>query len=168
MRKADPSVELRHVFDLTPETLRMTELSFANNLAVLDTYTQYGIWCPKYAWPNRLFDDVSLVQHRDWLELYERYCAGGAPPSGGADDILRALAQGDGDELTSDDVARLRRSGHAWGAQLLEVALIGDRIDRDTTTGGHHRWHLDRQLPDLACDHLPRAAAKQLSKAVAR
>jgi glycosyltransferase involved in cell wall biosynthesis len=168
MRKADPSVGLRHVFDLTPETLRMTELSFANNLAVLDTYTQYGIWCPKYAWPNRLFDDVSLVQHRDWLELYERYCAGDAQPSSGADDLLRALAQGEGDDLTFDDVALLRSSGHAWEAQLLEVALIGDRIDRDTTTGGHHRWHLDMQIPGLACDHLPAAAAKHLSKAVTR
>jgi hypothetical protein len=168
LRKVAPDVALRHVFDLTPETLRMTELSFANNLAVLDTYTQYGIWCPKYAWPNRLFDDVSLLQHRQWLELYERYCAGGPEPSDAADDLLRTLARGDGDELTFDDVALLRRSGHSWEAQLLEVALIGFRIDRDSTTGGHHRWHLDYQLPDLACDDLPAAAAKQLSKAVAR
>jgi hypothetical protein len=168
LRKADPSVRLRHVFDLTPETLRMTELSFANNFAVLDTYTQYGIWCPKYAWPNRLFDDVSLIQHRDWLELYDRYCAAGTQPGSGADELLRTLASGEGDDLTFDDVGLLRRSGHPWEAQLLEVALIGVRIDRDSTTGGHYRWYLDHQIPDLACDHLPAAAAKQLSKAATR
>ncbi len=168
LRKVAPAAELRHAFDLTPETLRLTELSFANNLAVLDTYTQYGIWCPKYAWPNRLFDDVSLLQHRHWLELHERYCAAGAESRPGADDLLRALARGDGDDLTLDDAALLRRSGHPWEAQLLEVALTGARVDRDSTTGGHHRWHLDYQIPDLACDHLPAAAARQLDKAVAR
>ena len=168
VRKVAPDAALRHVFDLTPETLRLTELSFANNLAVLDTYTQYGIWCPKYAWPNRLFDDVSLLQHRHWLELYEIHCAGGEQPRHGADDLLRALASGDGDDLTFADVARLRRSGHSWEAQLLEVALIGVRVNRDSTTGGHHRWQLDYQVPSMACDHLPAAAAKHLGKAVAR
>jgi hypothetical protein len=168
LRKVAPDAGLRHVFDLTPETLRLTELSFANNLAVLDTYTQYGIWCPKYAWPNRLFDDVSLLQHRHWLELYERYCTGAAQERDGADELLRALARGEGDDLGFDDVARLRRTGHAWEAQLLEVALTGTPVDRDSTTGGHHRWHLDDQLASLACDDLPAAAARQLSRAVAR
>ncbi len=169
LRKVAPEVGLRHVFDLTPETMRMTELSFANNLAVLDTYTQYGIWCPKYAWPNRLFDDVSLLQHEQWLELYEIYCEGGADAGGGADDLLRALARGDGDGVTLEDASRLRRAGRPWEAQLLETALtVSSRIDRDSTTGGSGRWHLDCHLPALACEHLPAAAAKHVSMAVAR
>lgn len=155
LRRADPDVALAHVFDLTPETLRLTERSFANNLAILDTYAQFGVWLPKYPWANRLYSDQSLYQHDEWLELYQRYVTGG---DSGADvrGILRRLANGrDG---TLEQVDALRRAGEPYVAQLLESVLIGPGFRRDGTTGGTSRWLLDRSVRQLARDDLATAA----------
>ena len=152
LRKVAPDTALQHVFDLRPDTLRRTELSFANNFAILDTYVQYGIWCPKYAAPNRLFEDRTLFQHDQWLELYEVHCR---DERSDAEDVLAALAERL-DGATLADVARLRRSGRSWEAQLLECVLLGPRLRRDSTTGGAHRWHLDEAAVALARTELER------------
>jgi hypothetical protein len=151
------------VFDLTPETLRRTELSFANNLAILDTYLQYGVWCPKYPGPNRVYADVTLFQHEQWLELYDIHCRGAGLEPSEVEDLLESLAAGALD-AEPGDVARLRRAGFAWEAQLLADVLTGPRIDRDSTTGGVHRWHLDHAAIGLARAALAPAAAQALER----
>src|SRR5262249_25429781 len=157
MRRADPELGLANVFDLTPETLRATDLSLAHTLAVLDTYTQFGVWNPKYPWPNRLFNDVTLYQHEQWLELYDRYCVSGESGEE-VDALLRRLAQGrDG---TFGQAERLRRAGHSYVAQLLESALAGPRLRRDSTTGGAARWLRDVDVTRVAHEELMRAAGR--------
>ncbi len=155
LKKADSRTTLRHVFDLSPKSVRLTELAFANNLAILDTYRQYGIWCPKYAWPNRLFEDFSLFQHDQWLELYEALCCGTRGDEDAAERLAGLAAGTDG--ATRADAAALRRAGHGWEAQLLECVLAGHRLNRDTTTGGHARWMLDERAVLLARTDLQRA-----------
>lgn len=162
LRRVRPDVALAHVFDLTPETLRLTELSFANNLAILDTYSQFGAWMPKYPWANRLYDDHTLYQHDQWLELYDRYVTRG--DSG--DDvhgILRRLAKGRDGTLAQAD--SLRRAGEPFVAQLLESAIVGPGFRRDLTTGGAGRWLADISVRRLARAHLTEAA-KEASEAV--
>lgn len=156
MRRALPDLALEHVYDLTPETLRLTELSFANNLAILDTYTQFGVWTPKYPWPNRLYDDHTLYQHHQWHELYDRYCVSGESGED-VDAILRTLAAG-GDG-TMQQAAALRAAGRSYEAQLLECVLIAPRFRRDTTTGGAARWLCDIDAGRLARADLLAAAA---------
>ncbi len=162
LRTAQPGAALAHVFDLTPETLRLTELSFANNVAILDTYTQFGVWCPKYPGPNRMFEDVTLYQHEHWLELYAIHCRGETGDAGEAGRLLRALGRGAIADATPADASRLRRAGHSWQAQLLDCVLAGSRLPRDSTTGGMHRWHLDKVAVDLARADLQRSAAAQV------
>jgi hypothetical protein len=163
LRKVAPDTKLRHVFDLTPETLRLTELSFVNNLAILDTYLQYGVWCPKYPGPNRVYADVTLFQHEQWLELYDLHCRGAGIGPSEVEDLLESMAAG---ALGAEpgDVSRLRRAGFAWEAQLLADVLTGSRIDRDSTTGGVHRWHLDHAAIELARAALAPAAAQALER----
>jgi hypothetical protein len=163
VRKAEPKARIGHVFDLTPKTLRLTELSFANNFAVLDTYTQYGIWCPKYPGPNRVFEDLTLFQHEDWHELYEIHCLGETLAAEEVEPVLTALTGGEC-EVEAADVSRLRRAGFSWVAQLLATAIAGSRINRDSTTGGAHRWHLDGGVLALAEEQLPAAAAEALDR----
>lgn len=159
LRAVSPRLRLRHVFDLTPESLHLTELSFANNVAILDTYTQYGIWCPKYAGPNRVFEDVTLFQHEEWLELYETHCLGRTLDASSVSELLERLGRGDF-EATREDARRLRRAGFSWEAQLLECVLLGPRVRRDSTTGGVHRWHLDQAVVGLAREQLAARAAE--------
>jgi len=152
LRKVAPGLRIEHTLDLTPETLRLTELSVANNLAVLDMYTQYGVWCPKYPAANRLLPDHTLLQHGEWLELYTRICGGGA---GQADRPgLLAGMRGRQDALTREDAGRLRAAGLSWEAQLLETVLLQPRLRRDPTTGGHGRWLLDVEVAALAREEL--------------
>ena len=167
LRRAHPGLALDHVFDLTPETLRLTELSFANNLAILDTYAQFGVVTPKYPWANRLYSDPTLYQHDQWLELYRRHVTDG--PSGeDVRGILRRLAGGREGTLAQADA--LRRAGEPYVAQLLETVVTGRRVRRDGTTGGTSRWLLDITVRDLARAHLPAAAeeASRRSYAAAR
>ena len=161
LRAVAPKTRLRHVFDLTPETLRLTELSFANNVAILDTYTQFGIWCPKYAGPNRVFEDVTLFQHEGWVELYDIHCRGLGLERAEVVDLLATLARGDLDGVTRADATRLRAAGLSWEAQLLECVLLGPRVRRDTTTGGVHRWHLDQAVVARAREELVQRAAQR-------
>jgi hypothetical protein len=161
VRKVEPKARIGHVFDLTPKTLRLTELSFANNFAVLDTYTQYGMWCPKYPGPNRVFEDATLFQHEQWRELYEIHCLGETLAPESVERVLTELTKGEC-EVEAGDVSRLRRAGFSWVAQLLATAIAGSRINRDSTTGGAQRWHLDAGVLALAEDQLPAAAAQAL------
>jgi WavE lipopolysaccharide synthesis/Glycosyl transferases group 1 len=161
LRKVAPKTHLLHEFDLRPETVRLTELSFANNLAILDTYRQYGMWNPKYPGPNRVFDDMTLYQHEQWIELYDVYCRGEVLDFEEVVSLLEALSKRD---FTAEpgDVSRLRRAGLSWEAQLLECVTDGRVIRRDSTTGGQHRWHLDALAVQLAEEALPLAAAGTL------
>jgi hypothetical protein len=155
LRKVAPELALANVFDLTPETLHATELSFANNLAILDTYRQYGVWCPKYPWPNRLYQDFTLIQHAQWRALYEIHCVGVVAPDVG--DVLAELAAGG--IGTWEQATALRAAGHSYEAQLLETALAGHRFRRDSTTGGHVRWFNDLVAAEEAREVLTRRAA---------
>jgi hypothetical protein len=157
MRRADPDVALAHVYDVNPASLRLTEVSLANNLAVLDTYLQFGVWCPKYPWANRRFADFTLLQHAHWRELYDLHCRGRRDPR--PDALLTRLAAGDLD-ASAEDALTLLRAGLSWEAQLLECVLAGPRLWRDTTTGGPARWAFDQQVLALAREHLRAAAAR--------
>jgi hypothetical protein len=167
VRKVEPKAAIGHVFGLTPKTLRLTELSFANNFAVLDTYTQYGIWTPKYPGPNRVFEDFTLFQHEGWHELYEIHCLGDTLAPESVEQLLSELTQGEC-EVEAGDVSRLRRAGFPWVAQLLATAIAGSRINRDSTTGGAQRWHLDSGVLALAEEQLPLAAAQALAASTLR
>lgn len=145
-------VELRHAFDLTPESLRATEVGFAANFAVLDTYLQFGLSAPKYAEANRRFHDLTLYQHESWLELYDVHCRGEQDPDG-AERVLDALR--DGRPATHEDVTALRRGGRSWEAQLVESILTAP-IQRDDTTGGLSVWR-DQNLVALAREELGRS-----------
>jgi hypothetical protein len=160
LRSAAPDLSLKHIWDLTPETLRATELSFANNLVVLDTYAQYGLWCPKYPGANRVFEDYTLYQHADWLELYHRHVTHG-PEATDVDGLLEQLAGGE--TVGHEDAAALRRAGHPWIAQLAECVLRLPGFRRDATTGGYARWQFDLDVLELAREELPRAAAAALN-----
>jgi glycosyltransferase involved in cell wall biosynthesis len=164
LRNVAPDTALEYVFDLTPQSLRQTELSFANNVAILDTYTQYGVWCPKYPAAGRLFEDVTLFSHEQWLELYDIHCRARTIDRGDVAGLVRAFGRGDISATPADAVA-LRRAGLAWEAQLLECILTGARVSRDSTTGGTHRWHLDSLGVKLARDELVRSAGAQLGTA---
>jgi hypothetical protein len=163
LRKVAPETALRHEFDLRAETVRLTELSFANNFAILDTYLQYGMWNPKYPVPNRVFEDFTLYQHDQWLELYDVYCRGEVLPAADVRPLLTALSRRDF-AAAPDDASRLRRAGFSWEAQLLECITDGRATRRDSTTGGLHRWHLDASVILLAEDELPRAAGGALQR----
>ena len=164
LRKVAPATALEHVFDLTPQSLRQTELSFANNVAILDTYTQYGVWCPKYPAAGRMFEDITLYSHEQWLELYDIHCRGATIDRRDVAGLLRAFARGNVSG-TPADAGALRRAGLGWEAQLLDCVLTGARVSRDSTTGGTHRWHLDSLGVKLARDELVRSAGALLGPA---
>jgi hypothetical protein len=170
LRKADPRVSFVHHLDLTPETLAWTELGFANNLAVLDAYTQFGIWCPKYPFPNRLFEDPTLVQHADWLELYEIHCGDGRLQRKEINGLLKRIAAGELDGLTHADASRLRRAGLPWEAQQVDCVAIG-RLRRDSTTGGEsgaHVWHLDQTVMRMVREELVSLAQQRVEQSQSR
>lgn len=147
VRKRLGSLRLAHPWDFTPETLRESEALFANNLAVLDTYGQFGLSCPKYPDANRIFADRTLYQHEDWLELYETYCTE-APVAGDAAAVLARIDPVH-PQARPEDLRTLRRAGCSWEAQLLESVAFGPGLQRDITTGGE-RATLDLMAVELA------------------
>jgi hypothetical protein len=162
LRKADKRVWFNHHFDLTPETLQLTELGFANNLAILDAYTQFGLWNPKYTFPNRVFEDPTLVQHEDWLELYDIHCGGGAIARREVAPLLERIAAGELDDLTHEDASRLRRAGLGWEAQLVDCVSIRGYLRRDSTTGAHY-WDRDQVVLRHVRQELPARAAQAVA-----
>lgn len=70
LRKFGP-VTLDHAHDVRAETVELTELSFANNLVLLEP-RQLGVRFLKYR--LRWVDRLSLLSHAQWRELYRQYC----------------------------------------------------------------------------------------------
>jgi WavE lipopolysaccharide synthesis/Glycosyl transferases group 1 len=136
LRRVAPDLRLEHVWDLTRESFEATEVSFANNLAILDLYVQYGASNPKYAYANRRPGDRTLYDHTQWLELYERHCRGNRDDDG-AEAVLDRMRGGDW-RVAEADLAALRRGGRAWEAQLLEAMIAAPTLVRDPTVGAPH------------------------------
>jgi hypothetical protein len=60
----------------SPENIRITELSFANNLIILDP-DQFSFTNHKYPYPvARSYHYYRFISHRDWRCLYRRHCQG--------------------------------------------------------------------------------------------
>lgn len=72
LRKFGP-VSLRHSLDATPENIHLTQLTFANNLAILEP-EQLQIASLKYAWASTRAS--FLYTHSVWHEQYCRFCCG--------------------------------------------------------------------------------------------
>ena len=129
LRKRFPALSVPLRLHLTPKLLVQTELTFANNLVVLDAATQYGIFAPKHPNAGTGPNAHRLLSHHNWQGFYQAYCANASPalPSCTLDD-LRA-AKDDYSGWTEDDprFIALRRAGHAWEAMLLECALRARR-----------------------------------------
>jgi hypothetical protein len=63
----------------TAEDIRLTELSFANNLILLDP-DQIPFTNHKYPYPTpRRVDYYRFISHREWERLYMTYCASRTP-----------------------------------------------------------------------------------------
>lgn len=60
-------------YDNSKKNIYQTERLLAEDFIVLDYQKQWNLIFPKYN-PNQYFDRISLVSHKDWLELYYRYC----------------------------------------------------------------------------------------------
>lgn len=71
--KKHTGIELPHYAALTPENKRLTELSFANNLVIVDDHL-LGYAFPKYHTPHERRFEFIRYTHRDWQELYRRHC----------------------------------------------------------------------------------------------
>ena len=73
---AEP-IELKHLFDTSPELLQVSEQCFANNLVVAGL-DEIGLALPsKFAGGTRAVKTSSLIaylSHLDWQQLYRRYC----------------------------------------------------------------------------------------------
>jgi len=63
-----------HYMDASPENIRLTELTFANNLIILETHQFPFVMLkypnPKWAW------QFACYSHREWVRLYREYCCG--------------------------------------------------------------------------------------------
>jgi hypothetical protein len=60
----------------SPENIRVTELSFANNLIILDP-DQFSFITHKYPYPVALpYRYYRFISHREWRCLYRRHCQG--------------------------------------------------------------------------------------------
>ncbi len=64
-------IKFDHCHDYSGDAVRLTELTFANNLVLLEPW-QLQIQFLKY--PIRLHDWCTLYTHGDWLRMYRRYC----------------------------------------------------------------------------------------------
>lgn len=67
-------ISFDHFADASRENVRLTQLSFANNLIILDV-EQLGFYLEKYGDPPRSFR-YSCLSHREWERLYRQYCLG--------------------------------------------------------------------------------------------
>lgn len=74
LRAREP-IRCENYYDASPENIRRTERFFAENLVVLDYGRQMNVRFQKRH-PNYLGDRPNLLHHRDWRNLYCRYCRG--------------------------------------------------------------------------------------------
>lgn len=164
LRKRFNEIAFEQFFHLTPLSLYQTELSFANNLVILNAYDQFGILCPKYPDAGRAFADFTLYDHGDWLELYDLYCIRELPFAAEPDAALAVMVPsvesvcswvpGDG------RLNALRRAGCVWEARLIEAIAIEPAFRRDASTGGDAKRPLDHLAARLAREHLSQRLAR--------
>lgn len=67
-------VEFDHFTDASPENVRLTQLTFANNLIILEPH-QFPFVMVKYPNPKAAWR-YACYSHREWLRLYRYYCCG--------------------------------------------------------------------------------------------
>ncbi|MGC8668450.1 MAG: WavE lipopolysaccharide synthesis family protein [Chthonomonadales bacterium] len=158
LRKRFDHVAFEQFFHLTPLSLYQTELSFANNLVVLNAYDQFGIFCPKYPDTGRAFADFTLYDHADWLELYDLYCEAELPFAAEPDPALAMIVPTAesiaGWKLGDARIRDLRRAGCVWEARLIEAIITEPTFQRDASTGGSAKKPLDHLAAQLAKTHL--------------
>jgi hypothetical protein len=68
------TIRFDHFAHATSENVRLTQLTFANNLIVLDV-DQFPFVMQKYEGSLRSWR-YSCISHREWLRLYREYCGG--------------------------------------------------------------------------------------------
>lgn len=73
--KKQTSLACENYYDVSNNNMMLTERFFAENIVVLDYGIQCGIHFLKYN-PNRYGDRHNILQHKDWLVLYRKYCHG--------------------------------------------------------------------------------------------
>jgi hypothetical protein len=67
-------VDFNHFMDASAENIRLTELTFANNLIILEPH-QFPFTMLKYPNPKRAWR-YACYSHREWVRLYRHYCCG--------------------------------------------------------------------------------------------
>jgi hypothetical protein len=67
-------IQFDNLADATPENIRLTQLTFANNLIILDA-AQLPLMIQKHGTPRRMWR-YCCYSHREWARLYRRYCCG--------------------------------------------------------------------------------------------
>ncbi len=72
IKKFQP-VNVMCYYDVNKVLIHLTEEMFAKCFVVLDYTKQLKIKFLKYN-PNRYFEKFSLISHKHWLAIYERYC----------------------------------------------------------------------------------------------
>ena len=158
LRKRFRDIAFEQFFHLTPLSLYQTELSFANNLVVLNTYNQFGILCPKYPDTGRAFADFTLYDHADWLELYHLYCEEELPfhsePVSALAMMVPNVESVASWRIGDERLRELRRAGCVWEARLIEAIAVEPTFRRDASTGGDAKRPLDHLSAQLARAHL--------------
>lgn len=77
LQRFDPSIQLQHLNDSSPELTRTSDLCYANNLVVGEPEVIGLGLCSKFSGnkrANSLASRISYLTHHEWLRLYKRYC----------------------------------------------------------------------------------------------
>lgn len=67
------NLNFEHIFDITDENIRLSELSFANNLIIMDCKT-FNATSLKYLTDLKYDVVVGTYDFYDWQVLYKKYC----------------------------------------------------------------------------------------------
>lgn len=73
MQKFGP-IKFDNFADASPENIRLTQLTFANNLIILEPH-HFSFFAHKYPNPKRAWR-YCCYSHREWVRLYREYCCG--------------------------------------------------------------------------------------------
>lgn len=68
------AVTFDHLADASPTNILLTQLTFANNLIILDP-AQLPLTVPKHGRPRRMWR-YACYNHNEWKRLYRQYCCG--------------------------------------------------------------------------------------------
>lgn len=68
------AIAFDHLADASDENIRLTQLTFANNLTILDAQ-QFPLEIPRHGIPRRMWR-YCCYTHKEWERLYQQYCCG--------------------------------------------------------------------------------------------